>query len=289
MHSHHHGKRYSGAMATIQIRNVPDEVHRRFQARAALAGQSLQEYMLGRLIAEASAPTVAELLGRGGTRPADRSRRIRRCQRRRCRSGGPGRALIVVDASVVVDALVVRGPDGDAARRAMEGADGLAAPSILTAEVTSALRSLERRQDISATRAAAALDVMRRLPYRAFPIDPVLDRVWALRSTLTVYDAWYVALAERLGVTPPHLRPSPRRRSRTHLRDCHGVTVVGAVPGGHVSPIAVHPPTRRRTLTGWSLSAVLRVNTAVKIERVGHVVCERCPGERCRQRTATTI
>ena len=49
-------------MATIQIRNVPDEVHRRFQARAALAGQSLQEYMLGRLIAEASAPTVAELI-----------------------------------------------------------------------------------------------------------------------------------------------------------------------------------------------------------------------------------
>jgi plasmid stability protein len=49
-------------VATIQIRNVPDEVHRRLQARAAMAGQSLQEYMLTRLIAEAAAPTVGELM-----------------------------------------------------------------------------------------------------------------------------------------------------------------------------------------------------------------------------------
>jgi predicted nucleic acid-binding protein len=107
--------------------------------------------------------------------------------------------LIVVDASLVADALVVRGPDGAAARSVLQAADGLAAPSILVAEVMSALRSLERRGGISAAQAAGALDVIRRLPHRAFPIDPVLDRVWELRGTITVYDAWYVALAERLG------------------------------------------------------------------------------------------
>jgi predicted nucleic acid-binding protein len=33
---------------------------------------------------------------------------------------------------------------------------------------------------------------------RLFPFDLFADRVWALRDNLTVYDAWYVALAERL-------------------------------------------------------------------------------------------
>lgn len=38
----------------IQIRNVPEEVHAELTARAALAGQSLQEFLLGRLIADAA-------------------------------------------------------------------------------------------------------------------------------------------------------------------------------------------------------------------------------------------
>jgi predicted nucleic acid-binding protein len=31
------------------------------------------------------------------------------------------------------------------------------------------------------------------------PFGPYADRVWELRENLTVYDAWYVAVAERLG------------------------------------------------------------------------------------------
>ena len=37
-------------MATIQIRDVPDGVHRVYKARAAAAGQSLQEYLRAELI-----------------------------------------------------------------------------------------------------------------------------------------------------------------------------------------------------------------------------------------------
>ncbi|MGH7868477.1 MAG: type II toxin-antitoxin system VapC family toxin, partial [Candidatus Dormibacteraceae bacterium] len=33
------------------------------------------------------------------------------------------------------------------------------------------------------------------------PLMPLLDRVWELRENLTAYDAAYVALAERLGVS----------------------------------------------------------------------------------------
>jgi plasmid stability protein len=51
-------------MATIQIKNVPPDVHRVLRRRAGEAGQSLQEYLLARLVTEASQPTLDEMLGR---------------------------------------------------------------------------------------------------------------------------------------------------------------------------------------------------------------------------------
>lgn len=49
-------------MATIQIRNVPEEVHRIYRRRAASAGMSLQEYLLGELTRLAQLRTPAELI-----------------------------------------------------------------------------------------------------------------------------------------------------------------------------------------------------------------------------------
>jgi antitoxin FitA len=49
-------------MATIQIRNVPDEVHRRLHERAAASGMSLQEYVLQELQTSAHLRTPAELI-----------------------------------------------------------------------------------------------------------------------------------------------------------------------------------------------------------------------------------
>ncbi|MEM7705633.1 MAG: hypothetical protein AAF358_08785 [Pseudomonadota bacterium] len=46
----------------IQIRHVPDSIHRTLKARAALAGTSLSEYLLHELEAIASRPTQEELL-----------------------------------------------------------------------------------------------------------------------------------------------------------------------------------------------------------------------------------
>ena len=52
-------------MATmIQVRNVPDEVHRRLKARAALAGMSLSAYALAELRRGLDRPTTDELLRR---------------------------------------------------------------------------------------------------------------------------------------------------------------------------------------------------------------------------------
>jgi plasmid stability protein len=48
----------------IQIRNVPEHVHRKLKARAATAGQSLSDYLLAELVRIVSRPTRQEMLAR---------------------------------------------------------------------------------------------------------------------------------------------------------------------------------------------------------------------------------
>lgn len=48
----------------IQIRNVPDALHRRLKARAALAGMSLSDYLLSEIREVAERPTLEELRAR---------------------------------------------------------------------------------------------------------------------------------------------------------------------------------------------------------------------------------
>ena len=45
----------------IQLRNVPDALHRRLKARAAMAGMSLSDYLLGEIKELAERPTLEEL------------------------------------------------------------------------------------------------------------------------------------------------------------------------------------------------------------------------------------
>ena len=48
----------------VQIRNVPDALHRRLKARAALEGKSLSDYLLAEIAESAERPTVSELRAR---------------------------------------------------------------------------------------------------------------------------------------------------------------------------------------------------------------------------------
>jgi antitoxin FitA len=48
----------------IQIRNVPDALHRQLKSRAALAGMSLSDYLLNEIRHAAERPTVEELRAR---------------------------------------------------------------------------------------------------------------------------------------------------------------------------------------------------------------------------------
>ncbi|MYE10071.1 MAG: hypothetical protein F4X99_00085 [Gammaproteobacteria bacterium] len=49
---------------TIQIRNVPDEVHRRLKSRAARAGLSMSDYVLREIARVLSRPERAEVFAR---------------------------------------------------------------------------------------------------------------------------------------------------------------------------------------------------------------------------------
>jgi hypothetical protein len=56
--------RYNLAMPSMQIKNVPPDVHKTMQRRAEEAGQSLQAYMLAQLTEQASKPTLKEIFDR---------------------------------------------------------------------------------------------------------------------------------------------------------------------------------------------------------------------------------
>ena len=104
---------------------------------------------------------------------------------------------LVVDASLVVAALV----DGGTAGRWAEGvlqSDQLASPHLMPVEAANILRRSVLSGDVSADTASLAHTDLQALRLDLFPYAPVASRAWALRENLTLYDAWYVALAELL-------------------------------------------------------------------------------------------
>ena len=72
-------------MANLQVRDVPEAVHRTLRARAASSGQSLSDYVLAILEREAGHPTLDELLDRVRTRGyvdlGDEAQKILRAER----------------------------------------------------------------------------------------------------------------------------------------------------------------------------------------------------------------
>lgn len=56
-------------MPMLQIRHVPEDLHRLLKSRAALAGQSLSEYALEQVRRSLERPTRDELFSRLAARP----------------------------------------------------------------------------------------------------------------------------------------------------------------------------------------------------------------------------
>jgi predicted nucleic acid-binding protein len=107
---------------------------------------------------------------------------------------------LVIDASLVVSALVDVGETGRWAESLLASGP-LSAPHLMPVEVANILRRAaangEITQDVASLAHADLLD----LRVELFPYAPFASRVWELRDNVTSYDAWYIALAESLGVS----------------------------------------------------------------------------------------
>lgn len=109
--------------------------------------------------------------------------------------------MSVLDASAYVEALTAATPVGEAAREALGSQVRWHAPAILPAEVLSAVRGLVLGGHLAEYRANRARQRLGQSRFHLHEFAPHAARVWELRENLTVYDAWYVAVAEALGAT----------------------------------------------------------------------------------------
>ncbi len=106
--------------------------------------------------------------------------------------------MIVVDASVLANFLVDDGPSGKEARSALSHAGEAFVPDLIDVETAAVLRKRWIAEDITESRFVMAIDILAELPFRRYPTSLFLRRAYELRSTVTPYDAMYVALAESL-------------------------------------------------------------------------------------------
>ncbi len=74
----------------------------------------------------------------------------------------------------------------------------MAAPELVLAEASNVVRRLELSGQLRQFTAAAVSRELMRLEIDLFPYKPFAARIWDLRHNLSVYDGWYVALAEAL-------------------------------------------------------------------------------------------
>jgi predicted nucleic acid-binding protein len=105
----------------------------------------------------------------------------------------------VVDASVLVAALVDAGPDGQWAEEVV-ASDMLLAPELAWVETANVLRRLEHAGKLTPSDAQAAYRDLMRVRLEVFSFGPFAERVWQLRHNVSCYDAWYVAVAEALNL-----------------------------------------------------------------------------------------
>lgn len=107
--------------------------------------------------------------------------------------------MIVVDASVLAEALTGSGPVAEAAWAALERDSRWAGPPMLKTEVLSVIRGRLLGKKITQEAADEAVADLIAMVVDTIAEDCLLPRAWELRGDLTAYDATYVAAAEALG------------------------------------------------------------------------------------------
>lgn len=106
--------------------------------------------------------------------------------------------MIVVDASAMLEVLLVTPAVLGLEERLFSADQSLHAPHLIDLEVAQVLRRYCFAGDLKRDRAEEALEDFLALEVYRYPHELFLPRVWELRESFTAYDAVYLALAEEL-------------------------------------------------------------------------------------------
>jgi predicted nucleic acid-binding protein len=107
--------------------------------------------------------------------------------------------MLVVDASCLYE-VITEGPFAEETRNILATSDELAAPAIIDVEIVSLIRRDLLSSTLAPSRADIAMAELNDWCGERFPVRPMNERVWQLRSNVRTWDAYYVALAEYLSV-----------------------------------------------------------------------------------------
>jgi predicted nucleic acid-binding protein len=106
--------------------------------------------------------------------------------------------MIVLDTSAAVDWLLQTPAGQRIEQRIYAHQDTLHSVHLLDVEFVQVLRRLVREGTLTSKRAEEAIEDLAALRITRYAPVLLLQRIWRLRQNLSVYDAAYVALAEKL-------------------------------------------------------------------------------------------
>jgi predicted nucleic acid-binding protein len=120
--------------------------------------------------------------------------------------------MIVPDASVVLEVILRTKRGLKIEARLLSSRETLHAPHFIDLEVCQVLRRYLLNKDLTAERAADAIEDFQSIRIFRYPHRIFVDRIWELRNNMTAYDAAYVAVAETIGA---HLLTTDKRLAST--------------------------------------------------------------------------
>ena len=106
--------------------------------------------------------------------------------------------MIVIDASVLANAIGDDAEAGRQARQLLREHQDLAAPDLVDVETTAVLRRRWLAGTVGDERFEQGVEDLADLPLARYPTRGLMRRAFELRANVTAYDACYVALAEAL-------------------------------------------------------------------------------------------
>ena len=106
--------------------------------------------------------------------------------------------MIVIDASVLANAIADDQADGDAARDAIRQHGGACAPDLVDVATVAVLRKRWLAGTLPGRRFASSVRDLEELAIERYPTRQLMWRAYEVRANVTAYNAAYVALAEAL-------------------------------------------------------------------------------------------